>query len=56
MAENLTATLEDSCYGATEEEMEIFGKLSFGVDVVLQSIIGIIGIIANVTAIPILCR
>ena len=49
---------EDSfqCYGASEAEMEIFSKVSFWTEAVLQIGISSAGFIANSFAIPILCR
>ena len=44
------------CYGASEEEMKTFEKVAFYSDVIVQTGIGSIGIVANCFAIPILCR
>ena len=65
---NLTTLFNDSisnesisndtktCYGATTEEMEIFHNVAFYMDVVTQTILASIGIIANLISIPVLCR
>lgn len=44
------------CYGATNEELIFFRKIAFILEAVIQPIIGIMGLIANAVAIPILCR
>ncbi len=48
--------LSDGCYGATVEEMEWYAKMSFAIDLVLQTILGSLGLIANMIAIIVLCR
>ena len=47
---------DEKCYGASDEEMKMFQKVAFYLDVIVQTSIGSIGIVANCVAIPILCR
>ena len=51
-----STTTNVKCYGASEEEMKTFEKVAFYSDVIVQTAIGSIGIVANCFAIPILCR
>ena len=46
----------NGCYGATPEEMAWYAKFSFAIDLVVQTIVGAIGLVANVIAIFVLCR
>ena len=51
-----SSTTNEKCYGASDEEMKTFEKVAFYSDVIVQTGIGSIGIVANCFAIPILCR
>ena len=42
--------------GATNEEIEQYKRISFAIETVCQPIIGIAGLIANLVALPILCK
>ena len=48
--------IEEDCFGATDQEMEKYKQVAFAIETVCQPIIGIVGLIANLVALPILCK
>lgn len=54
----LNETIDDEviCYGATDDELETFRSIAFILEAIIQPIIGIAGLLANILAIPLLCR
>lgn len=48
--------VDDQCYGASYEDLKLYNKISFWVELVAQNIIAIIGIVTNIIALPILCK
>ena len=45
-----------TCYGATQEEMEVYEKVAFWIEVVASTILGLLGIVGNLLSLPILYR
>ena len=54
--ESSEASVADHCQRPTAEEMALFDEISFGVETVAQSVIGICGLIVNLLVLPTLCR
>lgn len=46
--------VEYECSGATEKEMDLYYDLAWWLDGVIQVIMGLVGLVGNFTAIPIL--
>ena len=44
------------CFGANNQEMEEYKKIAFAIETVIQTIIGIAGLVTNLIALPILCK
>ena len=53
---SVTSVTELVCYGATEDEMKLYANLTYWIELVVHTIIGVLGILANIVTIPILCR
>lgn len=48
--------IDEECYGASYDDLKLYNKISFWVELVAQNIIAIIGIVTNIIALPILCK